>query len=249
VYRRASVTAQWFASAVFLFLMGYYLLWLDWFQRPETLPTTCFVVIMLALLSARARSVAALSGIALATLCVSLLQALTRADVAFCIYLGILLFTLSPAGLRLPAPRVFNATLAAAAALLAGATQWVMMHVVYPHATYGSTAVVQLEANLVQPLRLMAFAFFMAPVGATTWMLLRRRTARTAGASPEALDAPLLALFVGACLFFPIWIVLGKIDEVRIFLPFAVALIPLTVSLLLEPAVQASGLQAAARQR
>src|SRR5437879_13900203 len=39
VYRKASVATQWFGAASFIILVQFYLAWLLWYMRPETLPT------------------------------------------------------------------------------------------------------------------------------------------------------------------------------------------------------------------
>src|ERR1700733_4496127 len=38
-YRKAAPAGQWFGAAGFLVLVQFYLAWLVWYQRPETLPT------------------------------------------------------------------------------------------------------------------------------------------------------------------------------------------------------------------
>ena len=210
-----------FAYAAFLFLFAYDLVWLEWYQRPETLPTACFVALMLLLIHWPPKGAAGLAGIAACALLLSLLQALTRADVAACFFAGVFLAALLPFGKRLPAPRGFLAGLALVAAGLAVAVQWVMIHLVYPHATYGSTAVFQLLLNL-NVTSILPFLLFLVPVIATGWAVLRGAAALD--------DAPSLALGLGALIFLPLWCAVGRIAEVRIFLPFALALIPLSVS-------------------
>ncbi len=223
-FRRVGSTGRWLGYAAFLFLFAYYLLWLDWYQRPETLPTTCLLSFMLALLSWRTSRRTSMVLIAILTFFVSFLQGLTRADVAVCFYAGAFLYAaLSRKGL-LPAARLFLLTLSAAAAAVALAVQWFLMHRVYPHASYGSSPVFQLRMNVLEPLRMGPFLIFMAPVLWTLWGALRRQQWNE--------PAP-AALAIATVLFLPLWLVLGKIDEVRIFLPFAVALIPLSVSHLL----------------
>ena len=220
-FRRTGSTGRWLGYAAFLFLFAYYLLWLDWYQRPETLPTACFLSAMLALLNWRTSRASSMLLIATLTLLVSLLQALTRADVAVCFYAGAFVFAALSRRSLLPAARLFLLSLSAMAAALALGVQWYLMHRVYPHATYGDSPVFQLRMNLLEPLRVGPFLVFMAPVLWTLWGVLRRR---------EWNEPASTALAVGTVLFLPLWIVLGKIDEVRIFIPFAVALIPLSVS-------------------
>lgn len=223
-FRRVGAAGRWLGYAAFLFLFSYYLLWLQWYQRPETLPSTCFVAATLLLLSWRTSKPANLFAIACLTLLVSFLQALTRADIAVCFYAGVFLYAVFDRKNNLPTSRLFNLCLSAVAAAVAAAVQWLLMHRMYPHATYGNTPVFQLRMNLQDPLRVVAFLLFMAPVIYTLVAAMRRRNTQ----EPAA-----MALCVGVILFLPLWIVLGKIDEVRIFIPFAVAMIPLTVSQLL----------------
>jgi hypothetical protein len=41
-------------------------------------------------------------------------------------------------------------------------------------------------------------------------------------------------MFAGAVIFMGMWLLVGRIKEVRIFLPFALALAPLTVELAMQ---------------
>ena len=227
VFRRAAPLARWLAYAIFLFLTAYYLLWITWYQRPETLPTTCLVALMFATMCRRPGGTASLVLIVMVTAALTVLQALTRADVAFSVYGGLFLYALTPRGRQLPAGRAFNATLGAGAAILAVAVQWWMMHRVYPHATYGNTPVFQLVRNFQDPTNLFSFAVFMFPVACTLWIVAKRRL---------HLEPAWMALLTGSLLFLPLWLVLGIVGEVRIFLPFTVALIPISVAAVLSVA-------------
>jgi hypothetical protein len=220
VFQRFTRIQQWLSYASVLFLFAYFLIWLEWYQRPETLPTACFIALMLALLSTRAASIGKLLLIAVGTVALAFLQALTRADVAFCFYAGAFLLACLPAGRRLHAPRAYHLVVSACGVLTAVTVQWIMMHRIYPHATYGDTAVFQLKGNL-EPGSLLPFLLFLAPILWLYWFLLRRR--------PEV-EAHWLALVIGAALFVPLWATVGRIQEVRIFLPFALCLAPLVAT-------------------
>jgi hypothetical protein len=224
-FRRRGLTEQCLAYALFLFLFAYYLIWLDWYQRPETLPTTCFLTLMVALLCWKPTTSASFAVISAGTLVLVLLQALTRADVAFCFYAGVFIYVCLNKDNPLPGPRFYYGGLAAIAAISAVAIQLLMSKHIYPHATYGDTAVFQLKKNLVDPFSVSPFILFMVPAAWTCWFTLRKR---------PSTEAPWLALLLGASVFLPLWMVVGRIQEVRIFLPFAVALIPLTVNATLE---------------
>jgi hypothetical protein len=47
-------------------------------------------------------------------------------------------------------------------------------------------------------------------------------------------ESPGMGIFTAAVIFLGMWVVVGKIAEVRIFLPFALALAPLTAELAMQ---------------
>ena len=112
----------------------------------------------------------------------------------------------------------FCASLAAAAC--AAAVQLYLMRIVYPHATYGTTPVYQLALNFTEHIRIVPCALLLAPTIWLTIQIARRRFI------PQPTQAGLL---LASAIFFCMWCVFGSFDEVRIFLPFALALAPLTV--------------------
>ena len=221
-YRSAGNHLRWAGSAAFLAMVQFYLAWLIWYQRPETLPSAALVVIALWLLTpssdaSKTRPAwATISGLLL----FSAAQSLVRADVAVTVNLGVLLVCLSGLGKGFSLSRWTMAAAGLAGALLSGGIQYSLMHVVYPHASYGSTPVFQLVLNLTDHLRIFPFLIFMLPWAWTMNFFARRR---------EALPGPSAALLAGSTIFLLLWCVVGKIDEVRIFLPFALALVPATV--------------------
>jgi hypothetical protein len=221
-WRSASLAAKWFGAAAFVALLEYSLFWLTWYQRPETLAIAALLALSLWLSTYRL-PVAGPAGTILTALCLILLGialGFTRADVGFTFHLGVVLICLTPLGGNFALPRwaQFAASLAAAAA--AATTQLYIMHVVYPHTTYGTTPIFQLSLNISDHLRIIPFVLFLIPTIWTVVQVVRRRFA------PQSAQAGLLA---GAAAFLCLWCVVGKIDEVRIFLPFAFALAPLTV--------------------
>jgi hypothetical protein len=80
------------------------------------------------------------------------------------------------------------------------------------------------------------FVLFLVPWGWLATTLARRRATA---------DAPGMALLAGSAIYMVLWFVVGRIEEVRIFLPFAVALIPLTCACAMERFVSAPGAQEA----
>ena len=221
-YRASTNMLRWLASAAFLFLVAYYLAWLTWYQRPETLTNTMLIALTLLLLTKRTSNSAQYALIVIGMLALTAAQSLVRADVGFCLHAGIFLFCFFPAARGLSLPRGMQAALSGVCVLLAGGVQFVLMHKIYPHASYGATPVVQLKLNMLQPLRIFPFVVFIAPWAYTFYETIRRK---------YTADAASVGLLVGSVVFLSLWSVLGKIDEVRIFLPFAFALIPFSVQI------------------
>ena len=221
VYRAAGETARWFGAAAFVFLVQFYFAWITWYQRPETMASAAVLAATLWLLTVRLPLPGAVATVvtSAAILVLAGVQGFIRPDVIFAVHLGILVMCFTRAGGGLSLARGVQTATSAAAVLVAGGIQFTLMHVVYPHAGYGTTRVFELRQNLTQPLGMVPFVLFVLPWG---WLVttLARRRARA--------DAPAMALLAGSAIYMAMWLVVGRIEEVRIFLPFAVVLIPLT---------------------
>jgi hypothetical protein len=232
VYRRAKVATQWFGAASFLILVQFYLAWLLWYQRPETLPTAAILAVSLLLVAGSPRSKGAgrigtigTVGTVTGLLLLAVAQGFVRADVAFALHVGILLVCITSSGKGFALQRGVQAGTSLIAVLLALGIQYDLMKRVYPQATYGDTQVLQLFLNLKAPWGYAPFVLFLLPMGWTAVMLVRRRyQVGSAG----------IGMFTAAVIFLGMWVVVGKIAEVRIFLPFALALAPLTVELAMQ---------------
>ena len=224
VYRQSRVAVQWFGSAAFVVLVQFYLMWLWTPQRAETLPAALLVALMLWLWQVERGSLWRSCGVVAGLLGVALAQSLVRADVAFFLNLGVFLATLMPLGKRLSLPRALAAATSLTAALLAGGVQVYLARVVYPHASYGHVKMWQLRPNLVHGTRWPPFVLFVAPVVWMVVQVVRRRFAD---------DAASVAFLVGGVVYAGAWVVVGKVDEVRIFLPFALGLAPLVVEMVM----------------
>jgi hypothetical protein len=230
VYRKAGVATQWFGAGSFIILVQFYLAWVLWYQRPETLPTAAILALAVLLVagtpsgSARVSAVGT-AGTVLGLLLLAVAQGFIRADVAFALHLGILVVCLTSAGKGFALPRGAQTGTSMMAVLLAVGIQYYLMKKVYPQATYGKTEVLQLFWNLKSPSGYAPFFLFLVPVGWTLIMLARRRY--QTGASE-------IAMLMAAAVFFAMWVTAGRIKEVRIFLPFALALAPLTVEMAMQ---------------
>jgi hypothetical protein len=225
VYQKAGVAGQWFASAAFILLVQFYFAWVVWYQRPETLPNSALIVLVLLLLTRRF-PVANAGGQVLTAVCMlalAAIQGFVRADVAVALHLGVLLVCLTRAGAGMALPRTAQAVTSVLAILLAGGIQYYLMRVVYPQANYGDTPPFQLILNFTDHSEAPTFLLFIVPYAWTVWILLRKMRDLVRGA-----DGALLA---GSAVFLGMWFMLGRIQEVRIFLPFALAVSPITVKL------------------
>ena len=228
VYRKARADRQWFLAAAFIVLVQFYLPWVTWYQRPETLTTASLVALSLLLLSVRIPFPATTGIVATAgaQILLAIAQAFVRADVALALYAGVFLASLPTAGDGMSLPRRLQIAVAAVAVFLAAGIQYALMHIVYPHAKYGAdTPVFQLALQFKEPARLIAFTFFIPPYAWLIHTLFRGRL---------RVDAPAAAMVVASAIFMVMWWVLGRVEEVRIFLPFALALVPLTVTVACE---------------
>ena len=209
-FRSASLAGQFARLATLSTLILFYFFWCLRYQRPDTIPCALFLCLAAVLLSSR--SPLALPGL----LGLSLLQGFVRSDIAITLNVGLFLAALF--GAPLPGtlrrlPTLLASTLGALASLLI--LLW-LARSVYPHATYGSTAVVQLRTNVSG--QLLPFTLFLLPIlfGILCAMRSRPRDSN-------------LYLVVGGALFLFSWFLLGRAQEVRIFAPYAIVLIPLAV--------------------
>jgi len=223
MYRETGLAQQWFGAAGFLVLVQFYLAWLLWYQRPETLPTAAILALTLLLLGVplRGGAVTAVVGF----LVLAAMQGLVRADVGFALHAGILLVCMTPLGRGFALPRSAQAVTSFVSVLLVVGIQFWLMRRAFPHASYGSTPVFQLVLNLLSMSGWIPFVLFMGPFAWTMWMVVRRRSAAESAG---------VAMLTGALIFLGMWVTVGRIKEVRIFLPFALALVPLTIEIALQ---------------
>jgi hypothetical protein len=227
VYSEAPGERQWIGAAGFVILVQFYLAWLLWYQRPETLPTAALLALALVLLAVKlplpkpwATIVPVVGLISLAVV-----QGFVRADVAFALHVGILLVCLTPAGTGFALSRTVQAATSLVAAVVAVGVQYDLMKRVYPQANYGGTPVFQLILNLKAPVGYLPFLIFLVPLGWTAVMLARRR---------YQTEAASIGMFTAAVIFLGMWVTVGRIREVRVFMPFALALTPLTVEIAMQ---------------
>jgi hypothetical protein len=224
VYARAGALLQWFGAAVFVLLAEWFLAWLLWLQKPETLPAAMLVALMLWLWGPSARRPrTALTAAGLVLL--NLALASFRADAGCLLNLGILLFVCAHPAAKLALPRRAATAVSFTSALAALGVQLWLMRGLFPQAGYGRVKLWQLWPNLKHATRWPPFVLFLLPLLWLAVQMARRRFRE---------DPASVALLWGGLLFAALWAVIGKIDEVRIFLPFALALTPLTAQVAMD---------------
>ena len=220
VYTQASVVVRWFGAAVFVLLVQWFLAWLMWLQKPETLPAAMCLALVLRLWQ-RAGEPGAWTLKAVSLVMLTMALSTFRADAACLLSVGILMFaTVRRERLSLPRPAALGTALLCA--LLSGGIQLWLMRVAFPQANYGHVKMWQLWPNVKHGTRWPPFVIFLLPLLWMAVQVVRRRVIR---------DAAGVAFVFGAAVFFLLWVTIGKIDEVRIFLPFALALAPLTAEM------------------
>ena len=226
LYLRAPLALRWFASAAFTALVLYLLAWQDWYKKSDTEPSAALVMLMVTLWAMWASRRRKISGLVIAAglLALTVVQSFIRADVALSLNLGFLAASLLARNARRALPFPAAPVVAAAGVVLAAGIQALLIRVIFPHARAYDGPVLMLPHDIGKPAELAEFFSFILPAVWTGWQAWRRRfTADTAG----------LGVLLACLPFVALWMLLGRIEEVRIFLPLALALCPLSVEMLL----------------
>jgi len=196
---------------LFLAAIQFPILWIFPWERPETLPTTFYLAAIVFLVVHRSRMPFALA--CLFTVLLSLFQALMRADVP--VVIGIAILVAAAMGISLNRPRSSIAILGGLCSVAGGGAQLLLQHVIYPTAAYSSsTRKIQLLTNLnpIQPpLHIPIFLTALLPLIASLFLVRRQAS------SLEPSDKLVL---LACLLYLPVWVIVGLVSEVRIFVPF-----------------------------
>lgn len=229
IYRRASELAQCFGSTAYLVLVIYLASWQNWYKKFETDPACGLVMLLLVLWSAEwRRGRSARSGKAFLTAAALLLTtellSLVRADIALMLSIGMVVVAWWHRRGTLSLERGAAVAVAAACVVIAAGTQALLEKVIYPHARPYSGHQFILPYDNYHPTELMEFAVFLLP---SVWALIQVRKRKFTA------DAASVGFLVGAIPYVLMWITMGRIEEVRIFLPIALAIVPLTVQMVM----------------
>jgi hypothetical protein len=209
-------TAEWLQASLALGCFLLYLLWSFWFQKPETHATLLLLVLSAVAAQSKRRVPAVMALIVLAAV-----GATVRADALIAFHAGFLAACLVPQSRSLPLGRAAQAVASVLSIAAAVGIQFFIMHHVYPHAPRQISAF-QLFGNLKTWMNYIIAAMALFP----WWITLRLAIRRWA-----ALDGWAVGLLVGSVVHFALFYIFGIAWEVRIFLPFAMTLVPLTATL------------------
>lgn len=220
-YGSATGRTRWLALAGALFLAEYYLAWGHWYQTGVTMPSILFVALSMALISGsllKNKPVACLLLVALAWV-----QGFIRADTAVILHAGIFVALLLNRQMNVPLGRARQLVTSALISIMSGCIQLYLMLVRFPDAKYGPGGVIRLAEN-IQPGMWLTMLLALLPYFLLLVILLSRRY-RPVQYLP---GGPATMLLTASVLYLAVWATMGLLDEVRIFLPFAFALIPET---------------------
>ena len=215
-FRKADYIAQWLQASLVLGSCVLYLMWTFWFQKPET-QTTLLLLVLSAAAAQWTRRVPALVVLVL----LAAIGATVRADAVVAFHLGFLLVCFLPQARSLPLGRAAQFAASALAIVAAVAIEWFIAHRVYPDAPR-QVAAFQLFGNLKVWLN-----YLVVPTAIFPWLI----TLRLAIRRWRVLEGWTTGLLLGSVAHFALYYTFGIAWEVRIFLPFAMTLTPLTATL------------------
>ncbi len=216
-FSQASLDRQWAQVLLGLLLAQIYLVWTLWFQEPETMPS-------LAVLSACALLGSGLVRVPRPMLFVTLvlvavLGATIRADAVAAMMGG--MFLVHFGARRMDRERwVIPAALVGAIAAVG--IEWFISRRMFPHAER-SAAAFQLLNNLHAVNGAAALFCVLGPWVLTIWLAMR---------SWQGIPIWMRGVALGSVFHFLLFLTFGMSEEVRIFLPFTLTLIPLSATLL-----------------
>jgi hypothetical protein len=197
--------------ALFLAFVQFPIAWVVPWRRPETLPSAFFLAFALFCL-ARARKGIIWSVLLLAA---AAWQAFVRFDVAFVFGIALVLLSLGRRTLEEFGSRSSNLLRGICITVIVGAVQGYLQLIRFPHLQYWpGVDVVQFKNNLqLHDLSNCVIALFPFLLLAIFLVMKRIRL--------QAIDAVVVA---SSALYFPLWFTVGVAAEVRIYVPFMMAL-------------------------
>ena len=221
-YRAASSITRCLVEFSVVTLLLFYLSWTFWYHKPETIANFALLSLAALLVSGRLRLPPLL--LAVGVVAVSLYMATIRADSALALDLGLFVVALLPERL----PLALGRGLQLATAVLSGAgvlgVEYYIKHVLYPRNPF-SDPLFMLPNSLRSPGDLYCLVFALLPYMLIVW-LARKRWADLEGWER--------AMVIASVVEFAMYLIVAKINEVRLFMPYPMMLLPISGPLIVR---------------
>jgi hypothetical protein len=222
-FRESTQVGQWGQIFFALLLTQLYLGWTFWFQEPETMPA--LLVLALSALVCSGHLQVPRPMLALSLVLLAVLGATIRADDVVAFQSGMLMACIYVRERKSDDQNEDRAWLQPAsllAIIAAFAVEGFITRRLFPHAER-SAPLFQLFANLHAVNGALAILCTIPPWVLTVWLAWRERL---------MLPLWLIGVTLASVIEFVLFLTFGMSEEVRIFLPFALVLIPLSAVLL-----------------
>jgi len=201
-------------------LLLYYMSWLFFYHKTETIANFACLAVAAALVAGKPRVPVPLAVIALVLL--SAYLGTVRADSGLALNVGIVAVALFPGGKNLPLGRLAQLAAGSIGVLAVVGVEYYIRYFMFPHAPYPAS-VFQLLTNLTTFVGVFCVVAALGP-----WFLVVRLAMR----HWRRLEAWECALVVASTVEFIMFMVVAMSDEVRLFLPYCMALVPTSALLL-----------------
>jgi hypothetical protein len=221
-FRERDGRTQWTLVLLALLLTQVYLAWTFWFQEPETMPSLAVLAASSLLCSGVVRVPRYMLAISL--LLVAVLGATIRVDAVVAFHAGLLFASLATAADAVPLGKLWQIGTSAVALVLALGIEHFLAHTLFPNAVRDAD-LLQLGGNLHSLMGTTVLLLVLPAWALTVWLAFRRW---------QQLNGWARGVVLGSLVHFAMFMVFGMADEVRIFLPFTLILVPIASPLLLD---------------
>ena len=214
-----TIAARAAGVGIFLALLHFPMEWVQPWARPETLPTAFYLAAAIAALGFQARRLGMVLLFAL-----TVWQGFVRADVAFVFGVAMILGSVLPEALRDLGPRSLNVLRGVGVAAVAAGVQLYLQVVRFPHLSYTpGTKVVQVGHNLSLH-GIGGLVLALVPVMLIGFLGLTWNRIKGVAGDGSLLDSTDRLILLASALYLPVWLTVGIVGEIRIYVPFLLAL-------------------------
>ena len=220
LYRKSLFTEKCVMQLTAVSLLLFYLSWTLWYHKPETIANFGSLAVAVGFTAGLFRTPKLLSALGLVLIAVYL--GTIRADSGFAFNLGLLIVALLPEGRSLHLGRALQIGTAIIGLVAVIGTEAYIKYVLYPHNPF-SDSLIQFGTNLISPINLFCVIFALAPYFLIVWLATKFW---------RNLEAWESILVIASCIEFVLFFVVARSDEVRLFIPYAMALIPTSAVLI-----------------